>query len=57
MGCFREVGTLGNLTHCCYLWGWGGCTGLQNGVGQARRRSGHIGDAGVLGLTAADVAE
>ncbi len=23
MGCFREVGTLGNLTHCCYLWGWG----------------------------------
>lgn len=40
-----------------YLWGWRGCTGAQNGLGQAGGRSGHIGDAGVLGLTAADVAE
>jgi len=57
MGCFRGVGTLGNLTRCCLSLGCGGCTGTQNGVGQAGRGSGHTGDAGVLGLTAADDAE
>lgn len=61
MGCFRGVGTLGNLTRCCLSLGCGGCTGTQNGVGQAGRGSGavsvHIGEAGVLGLTAADDGE
>lgn len=63
MGCFRGLGTLGNLTRRCLslgLWGRGG-TDAQSGVGQAGRGSGagsgHIGEAGVLGLTAADDAE